>query len=255
VDITEKRVAFVAGSSRGIGKAIAYVLLRENYRTLITGRDSSCLNATLEQLRGEFGHDVLSFGGDLTNHEAIEQSLNAIQNTWGRPLDALVVNIGSGRGKAGWNVTEDDWQSSFNINFWGPVRIAQAAIPFLVSGGTITFISSIAGVERTPAPLAYSCAKAALIRYAKNLSSVLADLSIRVNCIAPGNILFPGGSWDAHLHDRRDQVLEYIRSEVPSKRFGTPEEVAEVVGFLCSSKASFITGACVVVDGGQSRSI
>jgi 3-oxoacyl-[acyl-carrier protein] reductase len=125
----------------------------------------------------------------------------------------------------------------------------------LAPNSTIVFIASIAGMERLPAPLPYSAAKAALINYAKNLAWVTADLSIRVNCIAPGNILFPGGSWEAHLRDRGDQVLSYVNSEVASKRFGTPEEVAETVGFLCSAKASFITGTCVVVDGGQSRTI
>jgi 3-oxoacyl-[acyl-carrier protein] reductase len=255
MDNDRRKIAFVAGSSRGMGKEIARVLLREQYRTLITGRDASSLNGTLEEFKREFGTDVLSFEGDLTSAEAIRQAVETVRRTWGESLDCLVVNVGSGRGKVGWKLNEDDWQDSFETNFWGPVRIAQAAIPTLRSGGTIIFIASIAGLERLPAPLPYSAAKAALLNYAKNLSCVLADSSIRVNCIAPGNILVPGGSWDAHLHNRRDEVLQYIQSEVPSKRFGTPEEVAETVGFLSSAKASFITGACIVVDGGQSKTL
>ena len=251
----EKKIAFVAGSSRGIGKEIARVLLREQYRTLITGRESSWLSASCEEFRRSFGSDVLSFAGDLTKPDAISQALEMAQRAWGRSIDALVVNVGTGRGKPGWNLTEADWQSAFETNFWSAVRLSQASIPVMTRGGTITFVTSIAGLERLPAPLPYSAAKAAMISYAKNLSSVVADLSIRVNCVAPGNILFPGSSWDVRLRERRDETIQYINSEVPSKRMGTPEEVAETVGFLCSAKASFITGSCIVVDGGQSRTV
>ena len=253
-DKERKRVAFVAGSSRGIGKEIARVLLATQHRTLITGRDALSLNDTLCEFRRKFGTDVLSFEGDLTKPTVIEQALKAVGSVWGS-IDALVVNVGSGRGKLGWNLTEAHWRDAFETNFWGAVRIAQAVIPVITAGGTITFIASIAGLERLAAPLPYSAAKAALISYAKNLSSAVADLSIRVNCVAPGNIMVPGGSWDVRLRERRDEVVHYIDSEVPSKRFGTPEEVAETVGFLCSAKSSFITGACIVVDGGQSRTV
>jgi 3-oxoacyl-[acyl-carrier protein] reductase len=209
----------------------------------------------VDEFKREFASDVLGFTGDLTNGIVIRAALDAAAKAWGNPIDTLVVNIGSGKGKTGWDLREQDWQDSFNVNFWGSVRIAQAAIPLLARPGTIVFIASIAGVERLPAPLPYSAAKAALVNYAKNLSWAVADLAIRVNCVAPGNILFPGGSWETHLRERGDQVRGYIQSEVASKRFGTPEEVAEAVGFLCSAKASFITGACMVVDGGQSRTI
>lgn len=250
-----KKIAFVAGSSRGIGKAIARVMLREHHRTLITGRESLALQETVDYFTSEFEGDVLGFTGDLTDEIVIRQALETLANAWGGRLDALVINIGNGKGKSGWELAENDWQDSFAVNFWGPVRIAQAAIPMLAPEGTIIFVSSIAGVERLPAPLPYSAAKAALINYAKNLSWVVANRSIRVNCIAPGNILVPGGSWDSRLRNDRDQVVDYIQSEVASKRFGEPEEVAETVGFLCSAKASFITGACIVVDGGQTRTI
>lgn len=255
MEAKHKKIAFVAGSSRGIGKEIARVLLREQYCTLITGRESSCLSASFDEFSRTFGSDVVSFSGDLTKSDAIHQALETIQRVWQRPIDALIVNVGTGRGNIGWNLSEADWQSAFETNFWCAVRLAQASIPTMTRGSTITFIASIAGLERLPAPLPYSAAKAALVSYAKNLSAAVAGLSIRVNCVAPGNILFPGGSWDARLRQTRDETLQYINSEVPSKRLGTPEEVAEVVAFLCSAKASFITGSCIVVDGGQSRTI
>jgi 3-oxoacyl-[acyl-carrier protein] reductase len=249
------RIAVVAGSSRGIGKAIAHALLRERYRTLVTGRESSSVQRTVDDFKSDFEADVLGFAGDLTDETTIRAALGKATKAWGDQIDTLVINIGSGKGKIGWDLGTQDWKDSFDVNFWGPVRIAQAAIPSLARPSTIIFIASIAGLERLPAPLPYSAAKAALINYAKNLSWVVADLSIRVNCIAPGNILFPGGSWETHLRERGDDVRSYIHSEVASRRFGTPEEVAEAVAFLCSAKASFITGACIVVDGGQSRTI
>jgi 3-oxoacyl-[acyl-carrier protein] reductase len=230
-------------------------LLRERYRTLVTGRESSSVQRTVNEFKSDFEGDVLGFTGDLTEETVIHAALDTAAATWGEQIETLVINIGSGKGTIGWDLGEKDWRDSFNVNFWGPVRIAQTAIPLLARPSTIIFIASIAGVERLPAPLPYSAAKAALINYAKNLSWLVADSSIRVNCIAPGNVLFPGGSWETHLRDTGDQVRSYIQAEVASKRFGTPEEVAEAVGFLCSAKASFITGACLIVDGGQSRTI
>jgi 3-oxoacyl-[acyl-carrier protein] reductase len=125
----------------------------------------------------------------------------------------------------------------------------------MANGGSIVFISSIVGVEATPAPLPYSAAKAALLNYSKNLSRAVADKKIRVNSIAPGNILFPGGSWEKHLAARRASVEELIAKEVPQKRFGTPEEIAALATFLCSDVSGFATGACYVMDGGQTRSL
>lgn len=168
--------------------------------------------------------------------------------------DILVANLGSGQGKPGWEQQEEEWQRLFNLNFFGSVRLAQAAIPYLQrQGGSILFIASIVAMEATTAPLPYSAAKAALVNYSKNLSRAVAQYGIRVNCLAPGNVLFPGGSWERHLDERREEVERMISREVPQKRFGTPEEIAEFASYLVSERAGFATGGCYVIDGGQTR--
>lgn len=248
------RIALVAGSSRGIGKAIAAALLREGCRVCISGRDPSSVKEAANHLRASFpNQSLIEFNGDLTSAAAIASALNVIESDWGA-LDILVANIGTGSGKPGFLQDESEWERLFNLNFFGSVRLVQAAIPRMQArGGSILFISSIAGIETSPAPLPYSAAKAALINYAKNLSRLLAQLNIRVNCIAPGNILFPGGSWERHLEKRRESVEQYIEQEVPLKRFGTAEEIADFAAFLVSPLSNFATGSCFIIDGGQTR--
>ncbi len=250
------RVAVVAGSSRGIGKAIAAALLREGCRVCISGRDPAVLHDTAIELRSMFpGTSLMESPGDFTSTEIITRALDAVGRAWGG-LDILVANVGTGSGKLGWLQDEAEWERLFNLNFFGSVRLAQAAIPLMQTrGGSILFVSSIVAVEATSAPLPYSAAKAALVNYAKNLSRSLAQYEIRVNCIAPGNIVFPGGSWERHLKNRRESVEQYIRHEVPLKRFGTPEEIADFAAFVVSPLSSFSTGGCYVIDGGQTRAI
>jgi 3-oxoacyl-[acyl-carrier protein] reductase len=253
----QKRVAFVAGSSRGIGKAIASRLLKEGCRTLIAGRDGRSLERTRREFQRQFGEEaVTAYHGDLTCRDHIERALAGLKSTWGR-LDCLIANVGTGSGKQGWELAEGDWQESFSMNLWGPIRLAQAAVPLLAATreGVIIFTGSIAGLERSSAPLPYCAAKAALVNYSKNLAWRLAGEGIRVNTVAPGNIKFPGGSWETHLKRDREGVKHYINSEVAAKRFGNPDEISDLVVFLCSPRASFISGACLVADGGQTRSL
>jgi 3-oxoacyl-[acyl-carrier protein] reductase len=251
----KNRVAFVAGSSRGIGRAIVIALLREQCRVCITGRDHNALAKTGVELREEFGDRVVEFSGDLTDPIVADQALAFAHRQWG-DLDILIANLGTGRGKIGWRQDESDWEHLFRANFFGSVRLAQCAIPYLENrGGSILFVSSITAIEATSAPLPYSAAKAALVNYSKNLSRLVCDLGIRVNCIAPGNVLFPGSSWETHLQNRRSEVEHYISSEVPQKRFGSPDEIASFAAYLVSPISGFATGGCYVMDGGQTRGI
>jgi 3-oxoacyl-[acyl-carrier protein] reductase len=252
----QNRVALVAGSSRGIGKAITAALLREGCQVCITGRSEEPLSKALAEFEAAFGREnVNSFCGDLTDLTIIEQALRRAHEL-GRRLDIVVANVGSGSGKAGWQPGSDEWERLFRLNFWGSVNLAQAAIPFLAESqhGALLFIASITGVEATPAPLPYSAAKAALINYSKNLASQVAKQGVRVNCIAPGNVLFPGGTWERYLEKDKNKVMQTIDASVPLARFGTPEEIAGIAVFLCSDAAAFITGACFKADGGQTKS-
>ncbi len=246
------KAILVAGSSRGIGRSIAEFLLEEGARVCISGRNREFV-ATAERDLSSKGQ-VIGFSGDLSDAGIVALIIQLIQEKWGA-LDALVANLGTGRGTSGWDPPEDDWDRLFLQNFHASRRLAGAAIPLLErqGGGSIVFISSITGVEATPAPLAYSAAKAALINYSKNLSRQVADKNIRVNCIAPGNIVFQGGSWEQRLRSDRESVARMLKAEVPMNRLGTPGEIAGLAAFLCSGQASFVTGSCFVADGGQTR--
>jgi 3-oxoacyl-[acyl-carrier protein] reductase len=249
------QVAFIAGSSRGIGKAIARRFLQEGSRVVISGRDGETLAQGEKELAAQFpAARIMPVQGDLTQAQAIREALAQVRERWGR-LDALVANIGSGRGTPGWQIDGSAWTEAFETNLQSAVRMATEALAQMIAAkrGSIVVVSSIAGVESNPAPLPYSCAKTALIAYTKNLARQVAGSGVRVNAVAPGNIFFEGGSWEKRLEANRDTVLKYIADEVPMQRFGTPEEIADLVVFLSSPRASFITGACVIADGGQTR--
>lgn len=247
--------ALVTGSSRGIGRAIAERLLQEGCRVCITGRDEAVLRDASEQLRLSYGDRVTSHCGDLTRQSVIEEALHRLSDQWGR-IDCVVANIGSGRGTAGWSLAAGEWERLFDLNFYSAVRLAQSALPALfASRGSLLFIASIVALEATSAPLPYGAAKAALIHYSKNLARMVAREGVRVNCIAPGNVLFPGGSWQEHIANRPEQVRQMLSTEVPQQRFGAPNEIASAAALLLSPTSSFTCGACWVIDGGQTRSM
>jgi 3-oxoacyl-[acyl-carrier protein] reductase len=249
----QDKVVFIAGSSRGIGMAIARGFLNEGARVIVTGRHAKSLSAASDALN-KWKTRLLTIQCDLMREEEIQKALITTRETFGE-VNCLVANIGSGRGEGGAVPDQSEWQRLMDINLNASVRVISAALPSMIQlkSGAIVIVNSIAGIEASPAPIPYSAAKAALWSYAKNLSRRVACDGIRINSVAPGNILFPGGSWEKHLENRKEEVEEYIEREVPMQRFGSTDEIADAVMFLCSARASFITGACIVADGGQNR--
>lgn len=254
----DNQVVFVAGSSRGIGKAIAAALLAEGASVVLTGRDEISLHAAQTELTHPATQArILAIPGDFTDPATIAGAFTSTVQHFGR-IDHLVANLGTGNGKPGWDQPEEEWHRLFELNFFASTRLTQAVLRHLLAnpnGGSILYISSIVAIEATPAPLPYSAAKAALVNYSKNLARQLGPKGVRVNTIAPGNVYFPGGSWERHLNTRREAVKSMLQTEVPQQRFGTPEEIASLAAYLCSSQAAFATGGCYVMDGGQTRSL
>ncbi len=251
----EGSVVFIAGSSQGIGLAISEAFLKEGASVVISGRRPDVLDqATRRLAEASDPSRVMAVQGDLTDPVRIQEAVEQVLARFKR-LDAVVANIGSGVGPSGWHVTPKEWQASLQMNLLGSVQLADAVLKHLVRqrAGSLTFISSIAGCEALGAPVPYSAAKAALHSTMKSLSRAVGPHGVRVNAVAPGNILFPGGSWDRYQQQQSEQVAKYIQREVPLGRFGRVDEVADAAVFLASTRASFLTGACLVVDGGQTR--
>jgi 3-oxoacyl-[acyl-carrier protein] reductase len=165
-----------------------------------------------------------------------------------------VNNVGLGRGGGLLEATDEEWQEAFDQTLLPAVRASRLAVPHMQQrgGGVIVMIASIWGRE-AGGRMTYNAVKAAEISLAKSMAHQLASSNIRVNSVAPGSILFEGGSWWKRQQADPAGIADFIAREIPFRRFGTPEEVANVVAFLVSARASWITGASIVVDGGQSR--
>jgi 3-oxoacyl-[acyl-carrier protein] reductase len=251
--LTDK-VAVVTGSSRGIGKAIAAGLAAEGCRVTLCARDAEVLGRTAAELRAT-GAQVLAVPADIGKPEGPGWVVGETVRTFGR-IDILVNNAGGARTAGPFLETADTaWQTAVDLNLLAAVRFGRLVVPEMqkVGGGVIINISSIWGRE-TGGTATYNAVKAAEISLAKSLARELAPLNIRVNSVAPGSIFFPGGSWDRRMQADPEGITAFMKREIPSGRFGKPEEVADVVVFLCSERASWVTGVCLNVDGGQSRS-
>ena len=241
----------ITGASKGVGLAIAKGFLKEGAKTCLVSRGSDALFENQKILQDLYGlENIFACTCDCTNVESLNILKNEIENKW-NGLDIVVVNVGDGRSVPDSLPDDEHWQKVWTSNFESALQTARTFLPMLnESQGALLFISSIAGVEAFGAPTDYSTAKAAIIALAKNMARKLAP-NVRVNVIAPGNVYFEGGSWDKKIQQDEKRIDEIIKSTVPMNRFATPQEIADSAVFLCSARASFITGATLVIDGGQ----
>lgn len=241
----KNRNTIIAGGSRGIGRSIALAFARAGANVSICARGETALRATEAELK-QFGHAVHAASCDLADAAALKQYVAAAAQALGG-IDVLVNNA------SGFGLSDDEagWAASINIDLLAPVRATHAALPFLEkSHGSIIHISSISGLMPSARTPPYGAVKAALVQLTTSQAVRLADKHIRVNCIAPGSIEFPGGTWDR----RKTTDPALYNATLGSIRFGrlgTPEEIANVALFLASSAASWVTGQTIAVDGGQ----
>ena len=242
------RVAIVTGGTRGIGLATAKALATEGCQVAVCGRTSASLRAAEAE-------GLAAFEVDLNIESQTVAFVDAVQARFGR-LDILVNNAGGSLGGGGFQAASiQQWRQVMEINLFAALVASKAAVPHMQrrQWGRIIHISSIWGKE-SGGGAAYNAAKAALISLSKAMSQDLAKDGILVNTVAPGSILFAGGGWEKRRQADPAAIAAFVERDMPLGRFGNPEEVARTVVFLASEAASLITGACLVADGGQSRS-
>jgi 3-oxoacyl-[acyl-carrier protein] reductase len=265
------RRALLVGAGRGLGAAAAKALAREGCSVALVARTGATVEERAAECRREGAPKAVAIAADATVAEEIARAVQTAGRELGG-LDILVTLVG-GSDPGGTTMDDGGWRSALDRNLWPPIRASREALPLLEAAArergfgppgevdaapardlsAIVHVASIWGREGGGA-MGYNAAKAALISLAHEQARELAPRGIRVLSVAPGSILHPGGSWERRLKQDREAIAQFVRREVPFGRFGSADEVGDLIAFLSSRRASWVSGACVVVDGGQSRS-
>jgi 3-oxoacyl-[acyl-carrier protein] reductase len=255
LQLTDK-VAIVTGSSRGLGLASARSLVAEGCRVCLCARGSEQLAAAAVEVEAVARRPnmVMTVQADVSTSDGIALVMDQAVERFGG-LDILVNNVGRAAGTDLLDTTDAEWQAAFDETLFPAIRASRLAVLHMKrrGGGAIIMIASIWGRE-SGGRMTYNAVKAAEISLAKSLAQQLAPLNIRVNSVAPGSILVPGGSWHKRQQADPQGIAEFIKRDLPFGRMGRADEVGSVVAFLASPKASWVSGASITVDGCQSRS-
>ncbi len=249
------KAAIVTGGSRGLGLAAAKALVAEGAHVVICARGEEQLQRAVNEVltHATAGARALTITADVSTQAGVDAVVEFAVKSLGR-LDVVVNNVGLGRGSDLESTSDAEWQEAFDQTLFPAIRMSRAALPHLrkQKAAAIVIVSSVYGRE-AGGRMTYNAVKAAEISLAKSLAQQLARDRIRVVSVAPGSILFEGGSWWKRQEADPKGIAEFVKRELPFGRFGKPEEVGAAIAFLASPKASWITGTTVVVDGAQSR--
>jgi 3-oxoacyl-[acyl-carrier protein] reductase len=249
------KVVIVTGGSRGLGLGAATALAAEGAHVVICARGEDALKQAAAGLQQSAvsGARVAIVAADVSTEDGVRRVIDGAIDAFGR-IDVLVNNVGLAKGADVETTTDADWQEAFDQTLFPAIRMTRLAVPHMrkQGGGAIVIVSSIFGRE-SGGRMTYNAVKAAEISLTKSLAQQLAKDEIRVVSVAPGSILFEGGSWWKRQQADPEGIEKFVKQELPFGRFGKPEEVGAAIAFLASTKASWISGTTVVVDGCQSR--